>query len=128
MPNAKPKTTGIITKPTLPTSPLTAPLPVNSFATLTVALPVARKQLAVPQLYPAGQQPAVAPAPEGHSDQPPAQADVVEAEGTAVSGTAMVPPPAAPEMMAVDAVEGHDAVWQSRPVWQQPPPYTAEQA
>lgn len=121
MPNAKPKTTDIITKSTIPTSPLTAPLPVNSFATLTVALPVARKQLAVPQLYPAGQQPAVAPAPEGHSDQPPAQADVVEAEGTAVSGTAMVPAPA-PEMTAVDAVEGHDAVWQSRPVWQQPPP------
>ena len=41
MPNAKPKPTCIIIKPTIPTSPLTAPLPVNSFATLTVALPVA---------------------------------------------------------------------------------------
>lgn len=91
----------------------------SSLATLAVALPVARKQLAVPQLYPLGQHPAVAPASEGHRDQPPAHVPVEVVVGTAVTGTTTV---SSPEIMVVDAVDGHDVTWQSRPVWQQPPP------
>lgn len=114
------------------TLPLAAPLlPGSSFATLAVALPVARKQLAVPQPYPLGQQPAVvatpAPDDEGHSVQPPAQVPslLVVAAAAALAGTTTVTPS---DTIVVDAVVGHDVTWQSRPVWQQPPPYTAEQA
>jgi hypothetical protein len=94
-------------------------VPGSSLARLAVALPVARKQLAVPQLYPEGQQPAVGPASEGHRDQPPAQVLSAVVVGTAVTGTTMV---WAPEMMVVETVDGQDVTWQSRPVWQQPPP------
>lgn len=88
-------------------------------ARLAVALPVARKQLAVPQLYPDGQQPAVGPASEGHRDHPPAQVASEVVVGTAVRGTTIV---LSPEMIVVEMVEGQDVTWQSRPVWQQPPP------
>lgn len=92
---------------------LAAPLPGNSFATEAVALPVARKQLAVPQLYPEGQHPAVGPALEGHTDHPFAQVASVVVLGTSVAGTTTVTPL---EMMVVEAVVGQDVVWQSRPV------------
>lgn len=100
---------------------LEAPLPGNSFATLAVALPVAKKQLAEPQLYPPGQQPAVGPPSEvGHSVHPPAQVPVVVvASLAALAGTTIVTPL---DTMVVEAVTGHEVVWQSRPVWQQPPP------
>lgn len=100
---------------------LDAPLPGSSFATLAVALPVARKQLAVPQLYPLGQQPAVA-ADDGHSVQPPAQVAslvTVAAADASLAGTTIVTPS---DTIVVDAVIGHEVNWQSRPVWQQPPP------
>lgn len=78
---------------------LTAALLGTSFARLAVALPVARKQLAVPQLYPLGQQPAAVPALVGHMDHPPAQVPVVVAVAvTSLAGTAMVTPL---EMMVV---------------------------
>lgn len=121
MPKVRPKMAGIIMKLVI-TPSLLAPaplLPGSSLARLAVALPVARKQLAVPQLYPLGQQPAVGPALEGHSDQPPAQVPSEVVVGTAVTGTTIV---SSPEMMVVDAVDGQDVTWQSRPVWQQPPP------
>lgn len=106
-----------------PPSIFTAAFPGNSFATEAVALPVARKQLAVPQLYPVGQHPAVGPALEGQMDHPLAHVEaseaVVAAAVAAVTGTTMVAPL---EMMVVEAVVGHEVVWQSRPVWQQPPP------
>lgn len=81
----------------------------------------------MPQLYPVGQHPAVGPAPlpDGHTDQPLAQVAApddgvaVAVVGTAVTGTTMVAPS---ETMVVEAVVGHEVVWQSRPVWQQPPP------
>lgn len=78
---------------------LTAALSGTSFARLAVAPPVARKQLAVPQLYPLGQHPAVAPALVGHIDHPPAQVPVVVVVAvTSLAGTAMVTPL---EMMVV---------------------------
>lgn len=125
-PKAKPTRAGIITTKVHVRSPfLTAPLPGTSFATLAVALADARKQLVVPQLYPLGQHPADAPASEGQSDHPPAQVPVVVVAGTSLAGTTTVTPL---ETMVDEAVDGHEVVWQSRPVWQQPPPYTAEQA
>lgn len=82
--------------------------------------PVARKQLAVPQLYPDGQHPEVATRPsDGHSDHPPAHDPAVVVVGTAVRGTTTV---AVPELMVVSSVAGQERVWQSRPVWQHPPP------
>lgn len=119
-----PRRTGITTPaPVLlpPTAPL---LSGSSLATLAVALAVARKQLAVPQLYPPGQHPAVGPADEGHSVHPPAQDDAsasvaVAAALAALAGTTTV---MLPDTMVVEAVTGHEVTWQSRPVWQQPPP------
>lgn len=84
----------------------------------------------MPQLYPPGQHPAVAPAPDGHMAHPPAHvvvamavavavAEEEEEEEMAVSGTTTVSPL---DRMVVDAVAGQDVVWQSRPVWQHPPP------
>lgn len=115
-----PKRTGI----TIPTSllPPTAPLSGSSFATLAVVLAVARKQLAVPQLYPPGQHPAVGPADEGHSVHPPAQDPSVVAVAAALAALAGTTTVMLPETMVVEAVTGHEVVWQSRPVWQQPPP------
>lgn len=115
----KPKRAGIIIKLIIiPSAVPAAPLG-SSLARLAVALPVARKQLAVPQLYPEGQQPAVGPALEGQRDQPPAQVPSEVVVGTAVTGTTTV---WSPDMMVVEAVDGQDVTWQSRPVWQQPPP------
>lgn len=121
MPKVKPKEAGIIIKLIIiPSLVLPAPLlPGSSLATLAVALPVGKKQLAVPQLYPDGQHPAVGPASVGHMVQPPAQVPSEVVVGTAVRGTTIV---WSPDMMVVDTVDGHDVTWQSRPVWQQPPP------
>lgn len=90
---------GIIAKYHVRLALLTAALPGISFARLAVALPVARKQLAVPQLYPSGQHPAVTPALVGHMDHPPAQVPIVVAVAvTSLAGTAIVTPL---EMMVV---------------------------
>lgn len=97
-PKAKPRMAGIIIRYQIGRSLLTERLPGTSFAKLAVALPVARKQLAVPQLYPLGQHPAVGPAFVGHKDHPPAQAPVDAVAVTSVAGTAMVTPL---EMMVV---------------------------
>lgn len=117
----KPKAAGIIIKLIIILSPAfpASLLPGSSLATLAVALPVGRKQLAVPQLYPDGQHPAVGPASEGHMVHPPAQVPSEVVVGTAVRGTTIV---SSPEIMVVDTVDGQDVTWQSRPVWQQPPP------
>lgn len=117
---------GIIISPA-PLFPGAASFPGNSLATDAVALPVARKQLAVPQLYPVGQHPAVGPALVGQMDHPlahveacsPASEEDAAAAVAAVRGTTMVAPL---ETMVVEAVLGHEVVWQLRPVWQQPPP------
>lgn len=99
--------------------------PGSSFATVAVAPPVSRLQLAVPHPYPLGQHPAIGPDPVPQRNQPVAQAAVVVA-GTPEAGTAIV----SPLLMRVvdEAGGGQEVVWQSRPVWQQPPPARARQA
>lgn len=101
------------------------PVPGTSLATLAVAPAVTRLQLAVPQPYPLGQQPALSPPSLPHRNHPVAHVPVVDA-GTPDAGTTTVTPSVS--TMVVDATGGQDVVWQSRPVWQQPPPWVARQA
>lgn len=95
-------------------------------ATVAVAVAARSVQLAVPQLYPLGQQPAARPPEsEGQTNQPVAHVPVDVAEGTAESGTTTVTPL---DMMVVDAGGGGQEVdWQSRPSRQQPGSATASQ-
>ncbi len=65
----------------------------SCLATEAVAPAVAKKQLAVPQLYPLGQQPGTAPAWFPHKYQLLAQVAVGEGLGTALAGTTTVIPP-----------------------------------
>lgn len=96
----------------------------NSFCSVAVAPSLADVQLATPQSYPDGQHPATGPALSGHMYQPPAHVLLSSLPRLGVgSGTATVTPL---EMMVVDrGGAGQLVVWQSRPVWQQPPPARA---
>lgn len=105
------------------TPTLLPPLPGTSLATLAVAPAVARIQLAVPHPYPLGQHPALSPPSFPQRTHPVAQLPVVDA-GTPLAGTATVTPSVS-TMVVEAAGGGHEVVWQSRPVWQQPPEYTA---
>ena len=103
---------------------LAPPLPGSSLATVAVAPAVSTEQLAVPQPYPLGQQPALGPASVGHRNQPAAHVPVpVVVVAAPLAGTATVTPaPSVAETTVVDdAAGGQEVVWQSRPVWQQPP-------
>jgi hypothetical protein len=82
-------------------------------------------QLAVPHVYPSGQQPATEPPSSPQRYQPVAHALTPSPFGTSLTGTATVTDP---EMMVVMGVGGHEVVAQLRPVWQQPPPARARQA
>ena len=87
---------------------------------------VVSMQLAVPQLYPVGQQPGTAPpASPSQRYQPPAQSALSWPVGTAVTGTATVTPWSV--RMVVEVMGGQEVVLQSRPVWQHPPPAEARQ-
>jgi len=97
----------------------------SSFCTVPVSLPEAIVQLAVPQLYPEGQQPATGPALAGQRNHPPAHVSVVAA-AEPPAGTTTVRP--LPETTVDEAAGGQLVVAQSRPVWQQPPPAEARQA
>lgn len=122
--NAPPRTpTTHITNPLLTTRPLAA-RPGNAFATVAVPPAVTTEQLAVPQLYPDGQHPGKGPASLPHKNQPLAHDPVVVA-GTPLAGTTIVRPFVL--TMVVIAMGGQLVVWQSRPVWQQPPPAEARQ-
>lgn len=107
-PNAKPKRAGIVAEIQATSVLLPAELPGNSLATVAVALADEVKQLAVPQLYPEGQHPAVTPALDGHMDQPLAHVAAVVVTGTSLAGTTIVTPFA--EMIVVDAVDGQEVV------------------
>ncbi len=117
---------------TAATTPLPAPLTVSAadpagktFCTVAVAVAATRVQLAVPQLYPLGQQPGMGPALEGHRNQPAAHVDE-GAPASVPTGTTMVWPL---ETTVVEAGGGGQlVVAQSRPVWQHPPPAEAWQA
>lgn len=101
----------------------TAPFVGNFFSVVPVLLGFTTEQLAVPQSYPLGQQPGTGPALAGQRNHPSAQVDDCAA-GRLVAGTTMVAPL---DTIVVDATGGQLVVWQSRPVWQHPPPAVARQ-
>jgi len=113
-----------------PTPPILLPpplLPGTSFATVAVAPAVTRLQLAVPHPYPLGQHPAFSPPSSfPHRNQPVAQLPAADVPGTPLAGTATVTPSVS-TIVVEDAGGGQEVVWQSRPVWQQPPPAVARQ-
>lgn len=71
------------------------------------------KQLAVPQEYPEGQQPATGPAFCPHINHPSAHEELPVGFGKSVAGTTMVAPL---ETKVVEDGAGHEYVWQSRSV------------
>jgi len=66
------------------------------------------------------------PAADPHRNQPPAQVLLAAAPGTSAAGTTTVRPSVT--IVVRGGAGGHDVVWQSRPVWQHPPPADAKQA
>jgi hypothetical protein len=131
-PATNPITTAPKTHPTLPPR-LVEPPPGNAFATLAVAAappsPNVAKQLAVPHAYPVGQHPSSSlPSSPPHINHPPAHPPLVAASGIPSPGTGTTTVTPFPlTTVVISPCGGHDAVAQSRPVWQQPPPARARQ-